>query len=106
MGQVGALFLYNLVLHSPARLFWHCVAITGLCYDWRIADEEMFWVELTVPVSWNNRLYLVGICFVSLRCVGTTTRVVKARSWNPGSIYSGPYVLLLRPDFEIALGLQ
>ena len=24
----------------------------------------------------------------------------------PGSIYSGPYVLLLRPDFEIALGLQ
>ena len=55
-----------------------------------------------MEVSWNNRLYLFGINFVSLGCVGTTTRVVKMRSWNPGAIgerraLGRPYLVLYTP---------
>ena len=40
--------------------------------------------------------------FVSLGCVGTTTRVVKMRSWNPGAIgerraLGRPYLVLYTP---------
>ena len=59
--------------------------------------------SVVMEVSWNNRLYLVGIYFVSLGCVGTATRVVQTRSWNPGAIgeRTGPgmpsWFYILRP---------
>ena len=65
--------------------------------------------SVVMEVSWNNRLYLVGIYFVSLRELykrdpGILVRLENGRAPGcpPGSIYSGPFVLQLPRDFVIA----
>ena len=69
--------------------------------------------SVVMEVSWNNRLYLVGIYFVSLRELykrdpGILVRLENGRAPGcpPGSIYSGPFVPQLHHDFAIAPGLQ
>ena len=126
MGQVAALVLCNLVLYTPARLFFYCDRISRLHWDCnrievcrrivrivgnsmafeRDLDRFLQWgrnvldrVDCSgvMELSWNSRLYLVGIYLVSLGCVGTTTRVVKMRSWNPGAIGTPSWFYILRP---------